>query len=106
MALNVTALEPDAPGFVTVQRCGSTTIETSNVNVVPGSVTPNLVVTQPDADGDVCIIASTTTHLIVDRFASFAANAPIDLVRPGRVIDTRIRWIDADARTGGSLLRR
>ena len=89
VALNVTALSSDAPGFVTVQPCGLTTLETSNVNVVPGSVTPNLVMTQPDADGNVCIIASTAMHLIVDRFASFASDTPIDLGPPGRVIDTR-----------------
>ena len=53
VALNVTALGADAPGFVTVQPCGLTTLETSNVNVVAGSVTPNLVMTQPNADGNV-----------------------------------------------------
>ncbi len=36
VALNVTALESDGPGFVTVQPCGLTTLETSNVNVVAG----------------------------------------------------------------------
>jgi hypothetical protein len=102
VALNVTALEPDAPGFVTVQACGLTTLETSNVNLVPGSVTPNLVMASPDADGNVCIIASTTTHLIVDRFASFAAGAPIDLVRPDRVTDTRS---DGSTRVAGRVVR-
>ena len=87
--MNVTALDSDAPGFVTVQPCGLTSLETSNVNVVPGAVTPNLVMTQPDADGNVCITASTTMHLIVDRFASFASDTPIDLGPPRRVTDTR-----------------
>ena len=68
----------------------------------PGSVTPNLVMAQPNADGNVCIIASTTTHLIVDRFASFAADAPIDLVRPDRVTDTRI---DGSTRAPGRVVR-
>ncbi len=102
IALNVTALGADAPGFVTVQPCGLTTLETSNVNVVAGSVTPNLVMTQPDADGNVCITASTTTHLIVDRFASFATDAPIHLVPPDRVTDTRT---DGSTRTPGRVVR-
>ncbi|TFH14266.1 MAG: hypothetical protein E4H05_09710 [Acidimicrobiales bacterium] len=89
VALNVTALGSDAPGFVTVQPCGRATLATSNVNVVPGSVIPNLVMTQPDADGNVCIIASTAMHLVVDRFASFASGTPLDIGPPGRVIDTR-----------------
>ncbi len=102
VALNVTALEAETPGFVTVQACGLTTLETSNVNLVPGSVTPNLVMARPDADGNVCIIASTTTHLIVDRFASFATGEPIDLVRPGRVTDTRS---DGSTRASGRVVR-
>ncbi len=102
VALNVTALEPDTPGFVTVQACGLATVDTSNVNVVPGSVTPNLVMARPDADGNVCIVASTTTHLIVDRFASFATDAPVDLVRPERVTDTRS---DGSTRAPGRVVR-
>ncbi len=102
VALNVTALDAAAPGFVTVQPCGLTSLETSNVNVVPGTVTPNLVITKPDADGNVCIIASTTTHLIVDRLASFATGAPIELVRPDRVTDTRS---DGSTRTPGRVVR-
>lgn len=102
VALNVTALESDAPGFVTVQACGLGTVETSNVNVAPGSVTPNLVMAQPDATGDVCIIASTAMHLIVDRFASFADDAPVDLIRPQRVTDTRS---DGSSRAPGRVVR-
>jgi len=82
--------------------CGLTTLETSNVNLVPGSVTPNLVMARPDADGNVCIIASTTTHLIVDRFASFDAGEAIDLVRPDRVTDTRS---DGSTRAPGRVVR-
>jgi hypothetical protein len=102
VALNVTALEPDTPGFVTVQACGLDTVATSNLNVVPGAVTPNLVMARPDAEGYVCVISSTTTHLIVDRFASFPAGAPIDLVTPERVRDTRS---DGSIRTPGRVVR-
>jgi hypothetical protein len=102
VALNVTALEPDAPGFVTVQACGLDSVATSNLNVVPGSVTPNLVMVEPDAHGHVCIVPSTTMHLIVDRFASFAADAPIRLVRPERIVDTRS---DGSVRSPGRVVR-
>jgi hypothetical protein len=89
VALNVTALEPEAAGFVTVHPCGQQVLSTSNLNVVPGAVAPNLVMAEPDAAGMVCITPSTTTHLIVDVFASFGTDAPIDLVPPVRVRDTR-----------------
>jgi hypothetical protein len=102
VALNVTALEPDAPGFVTVQACGQDSVDTSNINLTPGSVTPNLVIAEPDADGYVCVIPSTTTHLIVDRFASFAPDAPLHLVRPERIRDTRS---DGSVRTPGRVVR-
>jgi hypothetical protein len=102
VALNVTALEPDGPGFVTVQACGLNSVTTSNLNLVPGSVTPNLVMAQPDADGYVCVIPSTTTHLIVDRFASFGADAPVHLVPPERIRDTRS---DGSVRTPGRVVR-
>jgi hypothetical protein len=102
VALNVTALEPDAPGFVTVQACGAGAVTTSNLNVVPGSVTPNLVMARPDADGFVCVIPSTTTHVIVDRFASFGAAAPLRLIRPERVRDTRS---DGSVRSPGRVVR-
>lgn len=102
VALNVTALEPEAPGFVTVHACGQRALNTSNVNVVPGSVTPNLVIAEPDADGTVCLTASTTTHLVVDRFASFGTDAPIELVTPDRVRDTRS---DGSTRVAGRVVR-
>ena len=102
VALNVTALEPEAPGFVTVHACGQRALNTSNVNVVPGSVTPNLVIAEPDPDGAVCLTASTTTHLIVDRFASFGTDAPIELVTPDRVRDTRS---DGSIRVAGRVVR-
>ncbi len=102
VALNVTALGADAPGFVTVQPCGISGLETSNVNVASGSVTPNLVVAAPDPQGDVCITSSTAVHLVVDRFASFGADAPIEVPRARRVVDTRS---DGSVRTAGRVVR-
>ena len=102
VALNVTALEADAPGFVTVQACGAAGLETSNVNVAAGSVTPNLVVASPDPQGDVCVTASTAVHLVVDRFVSFGVDAPIDVPPARRVVDTRS---DGSVRAAGRVVR-
>jgi hypothetical protein len=102
VALNVTALEADASGFVTVQPCGTTGLETSNVNVAPGAVTPNLVVAAPDARGEVCVTSSTTVHLIVDRFASFGVDTSIDVPRARRLVDTRS---DGTVRDAGRVVR-
>ncbi len=102
VALNVTALDADVSGFVTVQACGTSGLETSNVNVAAGSVTPNLVMATPDSQGDVCILASTAVHLIVDRFVSFGVDASIDVPPARRVVDTRS---DGSVRAAGRVVR-
>ncbi len=102
VALNVTALGADAQGFVTVQACGAGGLETSNVNVAAGSVTPNLVIASPDPQGDVCITASTAVHLIVDRFVSFGVDASIDAPPARRAVDTRS---DGSVRAAGRVVR-
>ena len=106
VALNVTALDADGPGFVTVQPCGLTTLETSNVNVVAGSVTPNLVMTEPNADGNVCIICvdHDTPHRRPIRVVRHRCT---DRSRATRSRDRHEnRRFDAHARPGGSFLGR
>ncbi len=102
VALNVTGLEADGVGFVTVHECGGPSDLTSNVNVEPGAVTPNVVVARPDARGDVCITTSTTAHLLVDRFAAFTGSAPLEVNEPRRLVDTRS---DGSTRAAGRVVR-
>jgi hypothetical protein len=102
VALNVTALGAAGAGFVTVQPCGVRGMETSNVNVVPGSVTPNLVMATPDPRGEICVTSSTAVHLIVDRFASFSDDAPIEVPQARRLVDTRS---DGSVRAAGRVVR-
>jgi hypothetical protein len=56
----------------------------------------------PNSQGDICITASTAVHLIVDRFVSFGADAPIDVPRAMRVVDTRS---DGSVRAAGRVVR-
>ncbi len=64
--LNVTAILPDAPGFVTVYPCGSPRPQTSNINYFPGDVAPNSVLAKIGTDGKVCIYTLAATDIIVD----------------------------------------
>jgi hypothetical protein len=96
VALNATAVEAIADGFVSVHPCSITSPDTSNVNFVAGDTVPNLVVAAPDGAGDICVTTSATTHVLVDRFTSFATDvaappesAPLSLITPRRVVDTR-----------------
>lgn len=87
---NVTAVNPDGAGFVTVFPCGQAIPETSTLNYTAGTVVPNLVVTGLGA-GSVCLYSPITTDLLVDVAAYLPAGAAgvKTLAKPVRVIDTR-----------------
>lgn len=92
VAINVTAVDASSDGYVSVHPCSSARPDTSTVNFPAGAAVPNLAVVAPDDDGNICLTASTPTHLLVDRFASFgtpAGGAPMRLITPTRVVDTR-----------------
>ena len=63
--LNVAAITPGGPGFVTVFPCGSPRPLASNINV-NGDVTTNLVSSKVGDGGRVCIYSSTGTNLVAD----------------------------------------
>lgn len=67
VALNITAVAPTAPTYVTVWASGIPQPFISNVNAGPGKVVPNLVVTGVGSDGKVALYNNLgSTHLIVD----------------------------------------
>jgi hypothetical protein len=63
--LNVVALGGPAPGFLTVVPCASPS-DVSNVNYPGFAATANGATVMLDGGGQVCITASTDTHVIVD----------------------------------------
>ena len=64
--LNVTAVAPDAAGFLTVFPCGSPLPSASNLNFDAGQVVANTVLAKIGADGKVCIYASAATDIVAD----------------------------------------
>ena len=64
--LNVTAIDPDGFGYVTVFPCGESRPLTSNINYTPSDVAPNSVFAKIGTDGKVCIFTLAAAHLIVD----------------------------------------
>ncbi|MGK0276023.1 MAG: SpoIID/LytB domain protein [Ilumatobacter sp.] len=97
VALNITAFQPTAPGFVTVWPCGSDRPETSNLNYVGGQVIANNVLAPIDDDGTVCLYSLVTTDVIIDVSGWFTAEAGalaaatgVVGITPKRVVDTRI----------------
>ncbi|MDH6136410.1 PKD repeat protein [Kitasatospora sp. MAA4] len=71
--LNVTATEPDLPGFLAVYPDGGARPGTSSVNFAAGQTVPNLVTTGLGANGQVDVYNhSGHTHAVVDAFGYFA----------------------------------
>ncbi|HWL43191.1 MAG TPA: RHS repeat-associated core domain-containing protein [Ilumatobacter sp.] len=64
--LNVTAVGPTAPGFLTVFPCGQQLPLASNVNYTTGQVIPNAVLAKIGTGGKVCIYTSAPTHIVID----------------------------------------
>ncbi len=67
--LNVTVVDPNAGGFVTVYPCGSPQPNASNINFAAGRNVANFVVVKLDATGQACLFTSAATHLLADLVA-------------------------------------
>jgi peptidoglycan hydrolase-like protein with peptidoglycan-binding domain len=88
VALNVTAVGPDGPGWLRVWSCGADQPVTSSVNyAVAGAVEPNAVVVPVDATGEVCVTTKAATDVVVDVMAWF--DDGLQGVRGDRIVDTR-----------------
>ncbi len=88
--LNVTAVLPAAPGYVTAYPCDRGRPTASNLNYARLDLVANLVVVRPDIDGRVCLFTLAETDLVVDLSTVIAAGTgyvPID--DPLRILDTR-----------------
>jgi Arylsulfotransferase (ASST) len=91
IALNVTATEAAARGFVTAYPCGSARPPTSNVNPRVGDPTPNLVIVPLDDSRTVCLFTFAATNLVVDSTGWFGAGGALfHEQQPVRALDTRI----------------
>lgn len=62
VVLNVTGTSANDAGYVTVWPCGAPRPNASNLNLVGGGTTPNLVITRVGVDGKVCMFTDRGTH--------------------------------------------
>jgi hypothetical protein len=72
VVLNVTATDPDGPGYLTVYPGGSPRPATSNVNYVTGETIPNAVIVGLGPQGGVDIFTFASAHVVVDVVGYFA----------------------------------
>jgi hypothetical protein len=75
LALNVTAVDAAAAGFVTAYPTASGRPDTSTLNVVAGDVRPNAAVMKVDPAGSISYFAQRGAHLVVDVAGYFTAAA-------------------------------
>ncbi|MCB1001319.1 MAG: hypothetical protein KDB40_18650 [Acidimicrobiales bacterium] len=101
VALSVTATDAAAAGFVSVGPCDRPLGTTSNVNVTAGGTAPNLVITETDATGAVCVVSNIATHLLVDLLGAFGPASDMGVVDATRLLDTRE---GSGANPGGAVL--
>ncbi len=93
VALNITATDATAPGFVTVWACGTTRPNASNLNLEQaGQTIPNLVITGMSSNGRVCISTQSGAHLIADVQGWFATGSGYTPLEPARLLETRTEF--------------
>lgn len=105
VALNVTAVQPAGAGWLQAYPCGSAgSADISSVNFVAGDVRPNSVVVPVDGNGQICLLSSQPTDVVVDITGYFADGTGFDFVPldPLRLLDTREPWEYINPFTGGS----
>ena len=89
--LNVTAVSPSTDGHLTVWPCDVAHPVTSSLNFTTNDVIANAVTVGVSAKGEVCMDASTSSHLIVDLAGVWSekAGARPTSVTPARLLDSR-----------------
>lgn len=89
--LNITAVSPSSAGHLTVWPCDQAHPITSSLNFGAGAVVANAVTVAVSAKGEVCMDASTSTHLLVDLAGTWTekTGARPTSVTPSRLLDSR-----------------
>jgi hypothetical protein len=105
IALNLTAVTPEAAGFLTAYPCGRARPDTSSLNFAAGETRPNNAVVATD-DGSICVYADTSTDILIDVTGAFGPNGlGLVAVDPVRLLDTRrgVPFSAAEIRSFSSL---
>ncbi|MEO5899704.1 MAG: hypothetical protein ABIR68_06180, partial [Ilumatobacteraceae bacterium] len=90
VALNITATEPTAPGFLTVYPRGGSRPNASSVNFVAGQTVANMVIAKVGAGGQVSIFNySGSTQVVVDVLGWFPDGSAYTGLTPARLLETR-----------------
>ena len=102
VVMNLTAVTPTSPGYLTAWPSGTPLPPTSSVNFVPGQIVPNLVIAQVNNNGQVAVFNSAgSTNVVVDAMGWFPMEAELMPVIPARLLDTRAGGKTVDGQFSG-----
>ncbi|MBS0582866.1 MAG: hypothetical protein JSS42_07175, partial [Proteobacteria bacterium] len=104
--VNVTAVQPTAPGYLTLWPSDAAQPLASNLNFAPGGVVPNLVISKVSASGEVSIFNSAgDTDVVADVAGWFPSGSQLTPLVPARIMDTRAgaSTVDGQAQGAGAL---
>jgi len=94
--VNITLVRPTSTAFATAWQPRTTKPGSSNINVATQEVAANASIVPVDADGNVLVFVSATTHLVVDVLGFFDTTSGgasqagrFQPVNPQRTADTR-----------------
>ncbi len=79
--VNVAAVDPDAPGFFTVDSCNTPRPNASSLNYTTGVNGANELIASLDATGKLCIYTSASTHVLVDVVGYLQPNADLSITK-------------------------
>lgn len=99
--VNVTVVNPQAPGFITAHPCESERPVASALNYVPGVNRGNEIVAKLSPEGALCLYNSAATHLTVDIVGWLPAAASFTPIAPARFVDSRSGQTTIDGRLEG-----
>lgn len=101
--LNVTGTDPTAATYLTAWPAGQARPLASNLNLVPGETSPNVVMVPVGTGGQISIYNhSGATDVVVDLLAVAPANQSINSVQPARLLDTRAGGSTVDGQQSGT----
>jgi hypothetical protein len=89
--INVAAVNPLAPGFVTVYPCSANVPDTSTLNYVAGQTVANTTIAALSGAGQLCMWTNAETDILVDvtGWLGPSGSSRLTPIGPTRVVDTR-----------------
>src|SRR4051794_2681293 len=89
--VNLTAVDPCGPGFLTGYACGTAVPVASNVNYDQGATRANLAIVVLGQDRHLCVYSYATTDVVVDVSGWLAPGQGwrYQALTPSRLVDTR-----------------